>query len=287
MFVRILLSNNCFMEANKILQADVLDIIFDGRNKEYGAYELRSNYKKRLFLSVGSMLLTCFLLLLLYSIANGRGNERVVDVFIPDSQLEEIKPKEEEPPPIEQPKPKPQQQVEMRQYTKPIITHEEVKPDEKPPEMDELEDTRIGKINQEGDKDNGIIAPPVDDGDKGVIVEPKKDEEDWDKTFVSVQIESEYPGGMKAWTRYLQKTLPNYYNGDIIEQGIQGRVVMQFVVDKEGNVSDVRGIEGPKELWAIAEKVIMKSGKWTPAIQNGRQVKSYKRQPLIFTLQEE
>jgi protein TonB len=275
------------MDVNQILHANVLDIVFDGRNKDYGAYELRTNYKKRLIISVASMLMICALLLLLYSIASGRGNERVTEVFIPDSQLEEIKEKEVEPPPVEPPKPKPQQQVQITQYTLPIITNEEVKPDEMPPEMTELEDTRIGSINQEGDKDMGIVAPPVDDGDKGVIVAPKKDEEDWDKTFVSVQIESEYPGGMKAWTRYLQKTLPNYYNGDVVEQGIQGRVVVQFVVDKEGNVSEVRGIEGPKELWAIAEKVIMKSGKWTPAIQNGRQVKSYKRQPLIFTLQEE
>ena len=102
-----------------------------------------------------------------------------------------------------------------------------------------------------------------------------------------VQIESEYPGGLSAWLRYLTKTLPKYYTDDLVEQQIQGRVVVQFVVDTEGNVSDVRGVEGPKELMEVGEKVIRLSGKWTPAIQNGHKVKSYKRQPIIFKAAEE
>lgn len=274
------------LDVNKILQVDVLDIIFDGRNKAYGAYELRINYRKRLFIAVICMLMICCLLFLVYSFANGKGNEYAREYVIPDQQLEEVKEKKDEIiPPVEPPKPKPQQ-LETRQFTPPIITDDEVKPDEKPPEITELEDTRIGTINQEGEKDLGIVAPPVSDDGKGVVEAPKKDETDWEQTFVSVQIESEYPGGMKAWIRYLDKTLPQYYSGDVVEKEIQGRVVVQFVVDKEGNVSEVHGIEGPKELWAIAQKVIMKSGKWTPAIQNGRQVKSYKRQPLVFTLAE-
>jgi protein TonB len=63
--------------------------------------------------------------------------------------------------------------------------------------------------------------------------------------------------------------------------------VVQFIVDKEGNVSEVHGISGPNELRAIAETVIMKSGKWKPAIQNGRQVKSYKAQPITFIAENE
>ena len=66
---------------------------------------------------------------------------------------------------------------------------------------------------------------------------------------------------------------------------IQGTVVVQFIVDKEGNVSDVEAISGPNELREEAVRVIKKSGKWTPAIQNGRQVKSYKKQPIKFRLE--
>ena len=60
---------------------------------------------------------------------------------------------------------------------------------------------------------------------------------------------------------------------------IQGAVVVQFIVDKGGMVSDVEAISGPQELRDEAVRVIKKSGKWTPAVQNGRQVKSYKKQP--------
>jgi periplasmic protein TonB len=274
------------MEANKIMQADVLDIIFEGRNKEYGAYELRTTYKKRLLIAVMSTMMICCLLLLLYFVADGRDKGKASEMIVADMQLEKIQPEEIEPPVVEPPKPQPEQ-VQVTQYTKPIIVDEDVKPDEAPPEMTELEDTKIGTIDQDGVKDDGIVAPPVKDDGQGIVEAPKKEEEDWEKTFISVQIESQYPGGTGAWARFLNRTLPNYYTGNVVEREIQGKVVVQFVVDKEGNVSEVHGIEGPKELWDIASKVIMKSGKWTPAIQNGRQVKSYKRQPIIFRLETE
>ncbi len=274
------------IEANKILQADILDLIFDGRNKAYGAYELRVNYRRRLAIAVLSMILLCGCVLLLYAFTSKPGKKAEMYTIV-DPHLEDFKEKEKvvQPPSVEPPKP--QQQIKMSQYTPPIITHDEVKPDEMPPQMDELQDTKIGTIDVDGDKDQGIVAPPVSDEGKGIIDQPKKDESDVDKIFVGVQIESEYPGGISAWIRYLTKTLPKYYGDDLVEQGIQGRVIVQFVVDTEGNVSDVRGIEGPKELWGIAEKVIRQSGKWTAAIQNGHKVKSYKRQPIIFKVDEQ
>ncbi|HEY0679815.1 MAG TPA: energy transducer TonB [Chitinophagaceae bacterium] len=274
------------LEVNKILQADVLDIIFEGRNKDYGAYELRSNYKKRLAMSVIAMLLLCALLLLLYSIANGKDSQRITEVFIPDSQLEEIKEKQVVPPPVEPPKPKPVE-IATIEHTVPLITHEEVKPDEMPPEQDELADIKIGTIDKDGDIIGDVVAPPNDGGKTGVIELPKKKEDDADKIWVDVQIESEYPGGVSAWSRFLNKNLPPHYTDDLVERGIQGRVVVMFIVDTEGNISEVRGIEGPKELWPIAEKVIRKSGKWKPANNNGRAVKSYKRQPIVFQIPEE
>ena len=62
-------------------------------------------------------------------------------------------------------------------------------------------------------------------------------------------------------------------------------MVVQFIVDKAGTVSDVEAISGPQELRDEAVRVIKKSGKWTPAVQNGRQVKSYKKQPITFKLE--
>ena len=273
------------MEINKILSADILDIIFEGRNKDYGAYELRKTYNRRITIAIVSMVALCILLFVGYLVANKISESISKDVVVQDIQLEEIKQpekKEELPPPP--PKPPDPPKVEMAKFTPPkIVKDEEVKEEEKPPEQEKLEDTKIGTINQEGVKDEGIVAPPVSDEGKGVVEAPKKDEEDYDKTFTKVEIESEYPGGSAAWQRYLLKTLQ--YPQAAQDNEIQGAVVVQFIVDKAGTVSDVEAISGPQELRDEAVRVIKKSGKWTPAVQNGRQVKSYKKQPITFKLE--
>jgi protein TonB len=273
------------MEINKILTADILDIIFEGRNKEYGAYELRKTYNKRLTIALIGMATVCLLIFVLYFLANTISSSDKKEMVVQDVQLEDVKEeKKNEPPPPPPPKPPEPPKVEMAKFTPPkIVKDEEVKEEEKPPEVEKLEEVKIGTTNQEGVKDEGIVAPP-DDG-KGVVEAPKKDEEDYDKTFTKVEIESDFPGGMSAWMRYLNRNLR--YPQDAIDNEIQGTVVVQFIVDKEGNVSDVEAVSGAPELRDEAVRVIKKSGKWTPAIQNGRQVKSYKKQPIVFKLETE
>jgi periplasmic protein TonB len=276
------------MEVNKILSADVLDIIFEGRNKEYGAYELRKTYNKRILVAVAGMFALVILLFVGYLIANKiEDDDSAKQVVAQEVQLEQIQEeKNEPPPPPPPPKPPDPPKVEMSKFTPPkIVKDEEVKEDEKPPEVEKLEETKIGTINQEGVKDIGIVAPPVDDAGKGVVEAPKKVEEDWDKTFTKVEIESDYPGGQAAWQRYLLKTLR--YPQEAQDNEIQGTVVVQFIVDKAGAVSSVEAIAGPPELRDEAVRVIKKSGTWTPAVQNGRQVKSYKKQPIVFRLETE
>ena len=275
------------MDANKIMSADILDLIFDGRNKDYGAYELRKSYNRRLMWALIGTAALCILLIGGYFLGNAMGGDKENAVMVQqDVNLEEIKEeKKEEPPPPPPPKPEPPK-VEIAKFTPPkIVKDEEVKEDEKPPEVEKLEDTKIGTINQEGLKDEGIVAPPVSDEGKGVVEAPKKEEEDWDKTFTKVEIESEYPGGASAWQRYLNKNLR--YPQDAIDNDIQGTIVVQFIVDKAGVVSEVEAISGPQELRDEAVRVIKKSGQWTPAVQNGRQVKSYKKQPIVFRLEEQ
>jgi protein TonB len=273
------------LDVNKIMTTDILDIIFDGRNKDYGAYDLRKTYNKRLtmaLLGMASLLVVIFIgFFVANTIAANAANKKLV---VQDVQLEEVKQedkKNEPPPPPPPPKQEPPK-VEMAKFTPPkIVKDEEVKEEEKPPEQEKLEDTKIGNVNQEGVKDEGIVAP-VDNG-KGVVEAPKKEEEDWDKTFTKVEIESDYPGGQGAWVRYLNKNL--VYPQEAQDNEIQGTVIVQFIVDKEGVVSDVEAISGANELRAEAIRVIKKSGKWTPAVQNGRQVKSYKKQPITFRLE--
>jgi len=274
------------MEVNKILNADILDIIFEGKNKEYGAYELRKTYNKRLVKALLGTAVIIALMFIGHLLSNMNGGPKKQAMVVEDVQLEDIKEQKKElPPPPPPPKVEPPK-VEMAKFTPPkIVKDNEVKPEEKPPEQEKLEDTKIGAVNQEGIKDEGITAPPVSDAGKGVVETPKKDDEDYDKTFTKVEIESAFPGGSAAWLRYLNKNLR--YPDDAVNNEIQGTVVVQFIVDKEGNVSDVQAISGPENggLRDEAVRVIKKSGKWTPAIQNGRQVKSYKKQPIVFKLE--
>jgi periplasmic protein TonB len=268
------------MEINKILSADILDIIFDGRNKDYGAYELRKTYNKRIKIALLVMFGLVLALVAGYFISNYAGSGKKAQVVVQDVQLEDIKEEKKNEPPPPPPPPKPPPQVEMAKFTPPkIVKDEEVKAEEKPPEVEKLEDTKIGAANQEGIKDDNVTAPPANNG----VVEAPKDNTDYDKTFTKVEIESEYPGGIAAWYRYLQKNL--VYPDEAVSAEVQGQVVVRFIVDKEGQVSEVEAVSGPNELRDAAVTVIKKSGKWNPAIQNGRKVKSYKSQPVNFKLE--
>lgn len=269
------------------MTADLLDIIFEGRNKSYGAYELRKTYNRRLTIALVGMVALVAFIFLTYVLATTVTASSDKDLIVQDVQLEEIKREEKKeilPPPP--PKPPDPPKVEMTKFTPPkIVKDEEVREDEKPPEVEKLEDTKIDVVSQEGVKDEGIVAPPAADEGKGVVEAPKKEEEDWDKTFTKVEIESEYPGGAAAWQRYLLKTLR--YPQEAQDNEVQGTVVVQFIVDKAGHVSGVEAVSGAQELRDEAVRVIKKSGQWTPAVQNGRQVKSYKKQPIVFRLETE
>src|SRR6476661_2836420 len=165
------------MEQSKILTADVLDIIFEGRNKAYGAYELRKTYQRRLIIATVTMVGIClfiFLAMLLSSFVAPKKKTQILvqDVQLANVQQEEKKPEPPPPPPPKQEPPK----VEITKFTPPkIVKDEEVKKDEIPPETKQLEDTKIDVVNQEGVKDDNLAAP-VDQG-KQVIEEKKEDDE--------------------------------------------------------------------------------------------------------------
>jgi len=108
------------------------------------------------------------------------------------------------------------------------------------------------------------------------------DTTDFDKYFTRVENESEFPGGLNAWAKFLNENLN--YPRSAVKKNIEGTVVVQFIVDKEGNVTDIKAISGPEELRPEAERVMKKSPKWIPAQQGGRKVKSYKKQPIAFRL---
>jgi protein TonB len=277
------------MESSTILTADVLDILFEGRNKDYGAYDLRRNYRKRLTLSITVMLSIICMLFIGFAFA---GKKTKLDpVFMTkDIELASVtppdKPVELPPPPVQKPA-APIKVKTIADVTPKIVPDNQVKPEEIPPANEDLENVKIGNMNvPDGAADDGTITGPMGDGlVKGVIEKPQRDEEDANTPLMKVEIESEYPGGLSAWQRFLNRNL--HYPQAAIDQEIEGYVIVQFIVDKEGNVSDVVAVSGPDELRAEAVRVIRKSGKWTPAVQNGHHVKSYKKQPIGFKLATE
>ncbi len=275
------------MEPNKILKSDVLDLLFENRNKDYGAYNLRRTYNKRinaaLLITFGAVLL----IILASFVVESTKSEKVADVVVRDVVLEDIKQEEEQKPEPPPPPPPPQQEppkVEMTKFTPPVIKKdEEVKQEEVPPEVTELEDTKIDVVSQEGIKDLGIAVPPVVDEGKAVVEAPKKEDEN--KVFTKVEIEASFAGD---WGRFLQRTL----NADTpVNNGApagQYTVIVQFIVDKQGNISEVKALTnhgyGMEEE---AVRAIKKAQKWNPAVQNGRQVNAYRKQPITFVVSEE
>ena len=280
------------MDINKLKDADILDIIFEGRNKEYGAYDLRRTYNRRMKIALSGLVLIILLVFLSAFLNKNIGPDKN-QIIVQDVQLEDIKKQEEKkpevpppppPPPVEPPK------VEITKFTPPkIVKDEEVKPEEKPPEMEKLEETKIGAINQEGKKDEGFVAPPVEAKGTGVVEAPKKVEEDYDKVFTKVEKEAKFPGGLEAWKRYLERNLNAQVAAD--DGASQGNytVKVQFIVDKTGTISNVQAIEVPKACPSCgpeAIKVIKRGPKWDPAVQNGRNVIYQAIQYITFQVAE-
>jgi protein TonB len=268
-----------FMEPNQIKNADILDILFEGRNKEYGAYELRKTYNRRMVKSMvvmGSVVI----LVLIGGVVSGLGKAKRAEKIEVGGVVEIINPITDPPPPPPPPPRVVQPQVAMKAFTQPLIV-KEVKPDERPPEVDALDPVKIGPVNKDGMADVGITGPPTTDGVlSNVVTAPRKSEDN--ERFIPIEKEAEFPGGMLAWGRFLNRNLR--VPDQAVSLDVNGTVVVQFVVDVDGSVSDVTVLSGPEEggLREEAVRVIKKSGKWVPALQNGRYVKAYRRQPVIF-----
>jgi protein TonB len=116
------------MEINKILNADILDIIFEGKNKEYGAYDLRKTYNKRLVKAIIGTAAVILLLFIGYFVSNLNDGKVKKQLVVEDVQLEDVKQEQKnEPPPPPPPKVEPPK-VEMAKFTPPkIVKDNEVK----------------------------------------------------------------------------------------------------------------------------------------------------------------
>ena len=276
------------MEANKILSADVLDIIFEGKNKDYGAYDLRKTYNRRI---TRALIITASVAVLALGgsiLASAMKSKDDGKVKMDEMTIQEVKQEDKKEPPPPPPPPPPKQEppkVEMKQFTPPIIKKDE-EVEKPPPPQEELKEAKIDVVNQEGIKDDNIATPvAIDEGKQ--IVEEKK-EEDENKIFDKVEIEASFPGGDSKWRQYLERNANGQVATDNGAPEGTYTTVVQFVVDKEGNISDVRALTNHGYgMEDEAMRVIRKGPKWTPAVQNGRQVKAYRKQPITFQVQSE
>jgi len=271
------------MEPNKILSASILDLIFDDRNKEYGAYELRKTYQQRV---KKALLITGALSFLVFTgavLANTMkpgedGKLEIKALTIEDIELEKKKP---EPIP-ELPKPEPPPQVHTERLTQYNVVPDE-KADDPPPTTDDLHDAKIDLTKNDGVPDIGLAVPNDITGKKGIIDAKKNDVPDGPVHIV--EIDAKFAGN---WEKFLRKNLDPMVPAGRGAPAGRYNVVIQFVVDLEGNVSDIKPLTnfgyGMEEE---AMRVLRKAEKWEPAIQNGYHVKAYRRQPITFVIEGE
>lgn len=271
------------MKPELILKADVLDILFEGRNKEYGAYALRKDYDRRMYIALGSMLMAVLTFVFLnYSLGNRpkayySSTEFVIDTL----QLVNLPPKQPEPPkPVEPPK---KLEVATEQYTTPQITD---KVDVPPPTMEQLDaDVKIGTETKTGVP--ASEAPVVSEGDgKGPAapVEVKKEDP---PVFEKAEFMPEFPGGMDALRRFLQKNLR--FDFDDMEAGSRIEIRCRFIVDEAGKVTGIEILKsgGRREFDEEVMRVVGKMPQWEPGRQYGRNVKVYYTVPVIVEVPEQ
>jgi protein TonB len=274
------------MDANKILGADVLDIVFEGKNKEYGAYNLRKTYNKRITIALLVTAGAVALLFLINFLLNAFHKDEAVVVYKDtDVSLSSAKKEAPLPPPPKATLPSPPVKTATVQFTPPVVKkNNEVPKDVKPPDQKTVEQTTISDVTQQGVKDPGVVTPPAVPTGTSVVEGPENN----GLPFEKVEIQAGFPGGPAAWQRYLKNNLNTQLFYDNAATPGSYKVVVRFVVAVDGTISDVEA----KTNWGygMEEEVIrvIKSGpKWIPAQQNGHSVPAYREQPIVINVEEQ
>jgi protein TonB len=250
------------------------DVVFRGRNQDYGAYELRTTYNRRITLIIGGMVLFAFVLLGAKKIFDRPKDEVAEEVLkVEQIDLTPPPPAEELPPPPPPPPPPPM--AEMVKFVPPVIKDDAV--EEEPQKLqEEVVETNVGEKDQEGDKD--IVAPPAEETGPG---------EGSQEIFMVVEEMPEPPGGINAFRKYLATHIQ--YPAMAREAGISGKAYLKFVVEVDGSISDVqvlRGVPGCGDCDREAVRVLKSfPEKWKPGKNNGRAARVYYNLPISFNIQ--
>lgn len=252
-----------------------LDIVFEGRNKSYGAYELR---KKNVSTTTRALLIGA----VIFSVAiatprileffEGMGNNddvaldtKITTIKLPPKE----KPKENLPPP-----PPPPPKVDQVKFVKPEVAKtEEVT--EEPPKVEDIKDKNLGDKDIKGDPNAELTVEPPGDGPKQVEV---VEEDNGLYNSAGVEVKPEFPGGIDKFYKYVST---NFERPE--DEGFPGgRLIVSFVVEKDGSLTDIKVRDIGYGTKAAAEKLLKRCPKWTPAEQNGKKVRCSYTLPILL-----
>lgn len=276
------------------------DIVFADKNKEFGAYMLRKESDRRHNMAVlyaGIGLIVVILLIMGYSKYSDYREEQDRLALIEERermQALEIETAQEEETPEEEPE---QQKMEMEIPQVPeevlatvqvtqiaIVDADKVKNEVIDMEQQKEDNTARGVVNQEGQDDVDNFKAVQEQVQ--VVPEPVVEKHEPEKIFVAVEQPAEFPGGPAAMMKWLSNNIR--YPESAQQNGISGRVVVKFVVEKDGSIgspSIVKGVD--RDLDQEALRVVKRMPKWQPGKNNGQPVRSYFNLPVTFRLQNQ
>ena len=268
-----------------IFKTQWLDVVFAGRNKAYGAYDLRtisSKYTARALL-IGIILFVGLITSpMIIKAIMGEEEAKEPETIETEVVLSEPPPVNEEapppPPPVEPPPPR----VDQVRMPPPVVVPAEQVRDEEPPTVEQLKKADPGPKTIAGDPTADIrIDMPVGEGPKDAQV---TEEGSGVMDFNAVEVQPTFPGGMQEFYKWVGK---NYnYPQMAKEQGVNGSIHVSFVVERDGSLTDIKVLRDLKYgTGEEAVRMLKSSPKWKPGIQNGRPVRVSYSLPIKLNLQ--
>jgi protein TonB len=250
-----------------------LDIVFEGKNKAYGAYDLRKKNTKTTVkaLIIGAVVFSVAVAapLIMSLLPDSSSDDESLDTKIVTMKLP---PKKEEPKKDLPPPPPPPPKVDQVKFVKPVVAKaEEVT--EEPPKITEIKDKKLGNETIKGDPDAELTVEPVGNGPAAVV-----EEDNTVYNTAGIEVKPDFPGGMEKFYKFVGN---NYQTPE--EEGLKGKVYVTFVVEKDGSLTDIKvirdiGFGTGKE----AIRVLNKCPKWTPGEQNGKKVRVLYSLPITI-----
>lgn len=265
------------------------EIVFQNRNKEYGAYDLRTEYPKLLTKSfiIGTIfflvaVISPFVYLKIQQMNAADKTEvdaNLIEILPEQPVLEQ--PKEEEPPPPPPPKEEPEK-IEVIQNVVPEPKREP-KVETPPPPITKQLETTTGLVNQEGVKKPDFTPPPPPPGPGKVTTAEVKAPVNTNEVYAEVDQSAEYAGGINAFRKYVGENI----DSSNMEGEGQLTVKLRFIVERDGSVSDVKVVQksGNSDFDSEAVSVVKRQKKWKPAKLNGENVRSYFSIPITMQFQ--